>query len=154
MGQIRHRETARVLVQAGSGRFLLLYTHWSPGSGLEPRWVSPGGGVEPGEDLKTAAIRELQEETGLSLKIAQIGTKVAEIDFRQDWKTGDFETGKAHIFHHRIDLEFEPNRSLWTPDEHRDIIETKWWLVQELIDSGERVGPPGLVDLMVELASR
>lgn len=153
MRLIRHRETARVLVQAGSGRFLLLYTHWSPGSGLEPRWVSPGGGVEPGEDLKLAAIRELQEETGLSVQAADIGPKIAEIDFRQDWASGDFETGKAHIFSYRIDQEFEANRELWTPDEHRDIIDIKWWLIQDLIDSGVRVGPPGLVELMVELAS-
>ena len=153
MGHIRHRETARVLIQANSGRFLLLYTHWSPGSGLEPRWVSPGGGIEPGEDLKIAAARELQEETGLSLQTAQLGPKIAEIDFRQYWTSGDFETGKAHIYHHRIAEEFEPDRSFWTPDEHRDILEIKWWMVQDLIDSGERVGPPGLVDLMAELGS-
>jgi 8-oxo-dGTP diphosphatase len=36
-------------------------------SSYRPRWDLPGGGVGPGEDAKTAALRELQEELGLSL---------------------------------------------------------------------------------------
>jgi 8-oxo-dGTP pyrophosphatase MutT (NUDIX family) len=31
-----------------------------------PRWDIPKGGAEPGEDFAAAAMRELQEETGLS----------------------------------------------------------------------------------------
>src|ERR1700741_3285235 len=36
-------------------------------SSYRPRWDLPGGGVDPGEDSKVAAIRELQEELGLTL---------------------------------------------------------------------------------------
>lgn len=32
-----------------------------------PRWDLPGGGVEPGEDARSAALREIQEEIGLTL---------------------------------------------------------------------------------------
>lgn len=151
MGLIRHRETARIALQADSGRFLLMFSHWSPESGLEPRWVCPGGGIEPNEELWLAASRELQEETGLVVDPAEFGPKVAQIEFRQDWKTGDFETGVAHFFKFQVRDEFVIDRSFWTPEELRDILDVRWWDVSALKASGETVGPPGLVDLLAGL---
>ena len=151
MGLIRHRETARIALQADSGRFILMFSHWSPESGLEPRWVCPGGGIEPNEELWLAASRELQEETGLVVDPAEFGPKVAQIEFRQDWKTGDFETGVAHFFKFQVRDEFVIDRSFWTPEELRDILDVRWWDVSALKASGETVGPPGLVDLLAGL---
>jgi 8-oxo-dGTP pyrophosphatase MutT (NUDIX family) len=151
LGLIRHRETARIALKADSGRFLLMFSHWSPESGLEPRWVSPGGGIEPDEDLLLAASRELLEETGLAVSPADLGPKVAEIEFRQDWKTGDFETGVAHFFKLQVRGEFDVDRSFWTPEEHRDILDVRWWDISSLKAAGETVGPPGLVELLAEL---
>lgn len=37
-----------------------------------PVWVLPGGGIEPGESPETASIREILEETGLSVKIDRL----------------------------------------------------------------------------------
>ena len=151
MALIRHRETARILLQADSGRFLLLYSLWSPESALEPRWMSPGGGIEPSESLAEAASRELLEETGLAVEPDALGPKVSEIEFNQPWKSGDYETGIAHFFKLRISEEFVVDRSMWTDEERRDILDVRWWLPQELKASGEAVGPPGLADLLVEL---
>ncbi len=151
MALIRHRETARILLQADSGRFLLLYSLWSPESALEPRWMSPGGGIEPFEGLQAAASRELQEETGLIIPPEAFGPKVSEIEFNQPWKSGDYETGIAHFFKYRISEEFIVDRSMWTAEEHRDILDVRWWLPDDLKASGETVGPPGLIDLLVEL---
>jgi 8-oxo-dGTP pyrophosphatase MutT (NUDIX family) len=148
---IRHRETARILLQADTGRFLLLYSLWSPESALEPRWMSPGGGIEPSEDLWAAASRELLEETGLVVPPEALGPKVSEIEFNQPWKSGDHETGIAHFFKFRVSEEFVVDRSMWTAEEHRDILEVRWWLPEDLKASGETVGPPGLIDLLVEL---
>jgi 8-oxo-dGTP pyrophosphatase MutT (NUDIX family) len=149
---IRHRITSRVLLQANTGRFLLLLTHWSPGSGLKPRWVIPGGGIEADEALETAASRELFEETGLLLAQGDLGPKLGQLEFRQDWINGDHETGVAHIFHHKIQTEFEVSKLRWTKDEHRDILDVRWWNLAGLIESGETVGPPGLVQLMQRLS--
>ena len=151
MALIRHRETARTLLQADSGRFLLLFSLWSPESALEPRWMSPGGGIEPSESLAEAASRELLEETGLAVPTDALGPKVAEIEFNQPWKSGDYETGIAHFFKYRISEEFVVDRSMWTDEERRDILDVRWWLPEELKGSGETVGPPGLADLLVEL---
>ena len=151
MALIRHRETARILLQADSGRFLLLYSLWSPESALEPRWMSPGGGIEPSEDLREAASRELLEETGLIVQPEALGQKVSEIEFNQPWKSGDYETGIAHFFKFQVSEEFVVDRSLWTAEEHRDILDVRWWLPEALKASGETVGPPGLIDLLVEL---
>ncbi len=98
-----------------------------------------------------AASRELLEETGLQVDTDLLGTQIASIEFNQPWPSGDFETGIAHFFKFRIADEFEVDRSLWTPEEHRDILDVRWWNPSELRESGERVGPPGLIQLLVEL---
>lgn len=50
----------RVLVQNQKGEILLVRHSYIPG------WHLPGGGVEPGEDIDAAALREVHEETGIS----------------------------------------------------------------------------------------
>jgi 8-oxo-dGTP pyrophosphatase MutT (NUDIX family) len=113
--------------------------------------MSPGGGIEPSEDLWAAASRELLEETGLVVPPEALGPKVSEIEFNQPWKSGDYETGIAHFFKFRISKEFVVVRSMGTTEEHRDILDVRWWLPEDLKASGETVGPPGLIDLLVEL---
>ncbi|WP_106617571.1 NUDIX hydrolase [Saccharothrix carnea] len=54
------------------GRLLLVRRANPPGEGL---WSLPGGRVEPDESDETALMRELREETGLSVTVgALIGT--------------------------------------------------------------------------------
>lgn len=53
-------------------------------------WVIPGGHVDPGEDFETAAIRELKEESGYSVKdeVLNVGSYEDEhchIEYYQSW---------------------------------------------------------------------
>ena len=52
----RHvRHTARVLLSDGRGRVLLFLTNYSVNVDRPPRWITPGGGIDPGETPEVAA---------------------------------------------------------------------------------------------------
>lgn len=59
----RSRHAARVVVTDGSA--VLLFADSDPGIPGSRWWVTPGGGIDPGEGVLPAAMRELAEETGL-----------------------------------------------------------------------------------------
>ncbi|MFI4951178.1 MAG: NUDIX domain-containing protein, partial [Caulobacterales bacterium] len=62
---LRDRPTVRVLLFAPDGRLLLMNARypWMPSAGA---WFTVGGGVEPGESVLQAAVREVREETGFT----------------------------------------------------------------------------------------
>jgi|GEM_PF-1429511 len=67
------RYTADVVAVTGDGRLLLIERGWDPFAG---QWALPGGHVDPGEDSRHAASRELEEETGVRVpadELVQIG---------------------------------------------------------------------------------
>jgi 8-oxo-dGTP pyrophosphatase MutT (NUDIX family) len=56
------RRAARVILLDPQDRVLLMRYDGGPPSGSH--WATPGGGLNPGEDYREAAVRELAEETG------------------------------------------------------------------------------------------
>jgi putative (di)nucleoside polyphosphate hydrolase len=90
--------------------------------GLE--WQMPQGGIDPDEDPRPAAVRELYEETGV--------TSVAYLGETPDWMTYDFPP--YHGPPHRLAV-FRGQRQKWfafrfTGDE-REIVVTDWRNGQE-----------------------
>lgn len=143
---VKDRPTARVLLVNELEQVFLINTHFDPELGLEPRWLTPGGGIDAGESVQEAAVRELLEETGIKINEEELGPVFWETSGRWDWADGiHFQTYTDTIFKLQVQ-DFELDNSLWTADEHRDILEARWWNVSELVASGVRVGPHGLAD--------
>jgi 8-oxo-dGTP pyrophosphatase MutT (NUDIX family) len=143
---VKHREAARVILHNPQGEILLMLTHWDPGTGLPPRWLTPGGGIDSGETTLQAAIRELFEETGIRVNANELGEVIHRIEFRLDWTDGSYETGVHHFYELLVETPFELNTENWTLDEHRDVLEVRWHRVDEL--SELRLGPQGLLEFL------
>jgi 8-oxo-dGTP pyrophosphatase MutT (NUDIX family) len=78
------RQTARVLPVDPEGHVLLLHG-WDPHHPEKPFWFTIGGGAEEGESLRDAAVRELREETGISVEPAQLGDPIAQNTIEFSW---------------------------------------------------------------------
>jgi 8-oxo-dGTP pyrophosphatase MutT (NUDIX family) len=112
-------------------------------------WFPVGGGVEDGESLASAAIREVQEETGLVL--ADIGeplmTRRASFDFEGD----HFEQDETYYLA-RVDR-FEPSTEGWTEVERRSVSGYRWWTLAELRMTDETVFPENLANVVEQAMS-
>ena len=69
-GTDRTRVAAYAVAHDDEGRILLC--HISPAIGVGDVWTLPGGGLDFGEHPDAAAIRELEEETGLAGEIEEV----------------------------------------------------------------------------------
>jgi 8-oxo-dGTP diphosphatase len=66
---IRRIPCVGAVIKDPAGRLLLIRRGHEPGAGL---WSLPGGRIEPGETDQQAVVREVLEETGLSVECGQL----------------------------------------------------------------------------------
>jgi 8-oxo-dGTP pyrophosphatase MutT (NUDIX family) len=132
-----------VLLFDREGRMLLFLTKAPDTSGAS-RWLTPGGGVDPGEDHEDAAYRELFEETGLTG--VDLGSPVWAHDFDVMWDDADHDTGHAEFYTGVVDR-FEPSEANWTDDEKVDVLASRWWSLEELAATSEPFEPAELVEI-------
>lgn len=60
---------AGAVIKDAAGRLLLIRRRNEPGAGL---WSLPGGRIETGETGEQAMVREVREETGLSVTVGRL----------------------------------------------------------------------------------
>lgn len=138
------RSTSRLIV-ADRDDHVLLFLTYGKDHAVPPRWITPGGGVDPGEDFPAAGVRELQEETGLV--VDSVGEPFAHVDFAVNTEWHPYELGHWSWFAIRTDR-FEPSDAGWMPDEHVDIVGHRWFTADELAASGESFEPMDLPELI------
>lgn len=63
------RRSARTVLRDVAGRVMLVRSQFRREiQGVTWAWFVPGGGVEPGESIRAAAVREIAEETGIVIQ--------------------------------------------------------------------------------------
>ncbi len=140
-----HRPSARVVVIDETGS-VLLFRIEDPYDPKPPLWITPGGGVEPGESLVEAAARELAEETGAVVETAELGELVARC--QGEWTFRGQPLYSVDSFFALRTERFEPSTAGWEPLEHELHAAWRWWTVEELDTTSEAVLPARLGDVV------
>lgn len=104
---------------AGEERILLIQRAKDPARGL---WTFPGGAVELGESVRSAALREAREETGLEVEIGEVAAVV-------DHVARDAE-GQVQYHYIIIDFYAEPIGGALQPGT--DVSDARWASLADL----------------------
>lgn len=145
-----NRTSARVVILDEHGRALLV-------RGCDPAkpdvffWFTVGGGVDAGETLREAAVREIREETELEVDADQlrgpIWRRVATFSF-------DSKVIRSEELYFVVrTASFEPGRGRFTDLEVRTITDFRWCDAADmraLSANGETVFPVELPELLME----
>ena len=143
------RRAARVLVVDRAGRVLLFRGCDPSDPGQGQWWLTPGGGLDPGESPAEGAARELAEETGLRVAPADLGPVVHERVAQFRYAGGHYRQTED-FFCLRVD-EHAVDTAGHTELEAAALLEHRWWHPDELRATGDTVYPLDLLEVLERL---
>ena len=105
------------------GRWVVLISRRNAADQLQ--WTLPKGGLEDGEDLEAAAVREVREETGLDSAIL---SKLGVVDYWFVWRPDEV---RYHKYVHYYLMSFEGGDTTAHDDEAEDVV---WMPIAEALE--------------------
>jgi ADP-ribose pyrophosphatase YjhB (NUDIX family) len=147
----RLRPTARLLVIDQQQRLLLF--HIDDGVALHAGrpemviyWITPGGGVEPGESYEQAAQRELYEETGIETPIGPLVWHHERLLRFTD------ESVRLQERYYLVTVsDAMVSLAGLLPYEQETHMAYRWWSLAELEQAGDHFIPTGLPQLIAPI---
>jgi len=140
----RSRSTARVLLIDDRDR-ILLFADSDPGIPGVRWWITPGGGIDAGESEAVAAVREVEEETGLRITQADLLGPTMRRSVVHGYS--DVVIDQRDVFYACWVPAFEVSTAGHTEEEQLTMAEHRWWTRAELAATDEEIWPAVLLDL-------
>jgi 8-oxo-dGTP pyrophosphatase MutT (NUDIX family) len=133
------RRAARAFILTPDHQVLLMRIK-TPDGGVV--WITPGGGVERGEAIEAALLRELEEEVGL--RDTPLGPLVHRSLSSFNW--GQWRVSQRDTFHAVHVERFEP---VMTDEAEAEIVESfRWWPVAELAGARDAFMPRRIAEIL------
>ena len=144
MSPVEIRRAARAVVLDSDDRILLV--RWVNEEMGVDTWLTPGGGIDEGEDAEEALRRELREETGL--ESYEPGPTIWTRRHSFPWYERTVDQSETFVLVRVPAFEPRPDPAAIDAEGVRDVL---WWTLDELEASDATFAPRSLAALLREL---